>query len=242
MHLRDDNHRTAITAVVFFNHLKRVRPRTFRRAADSLFHNQSEFPFLLLQSDLMVGVSGVKKSSEPWVIMWCVSVCLVFVTNSFAQTKRGYFFRSRLYLELSLTAQIPDDGTFVTLTTIDNFVISSTKQAFLISTINPKKCKKSAPIIGLSTAAITKDHLNARRKPTSNEIIFSPYVLIIDPFAANNVKLLSYFTDRLWWRLAGHTEKSAPVSTKNVILVFIIDKKTTGHTFSPICCLNSRTI
>lgn len=47
------------------------------------------------------------------------------------------------------------------------------------------------------------------------------YVLIIDLFAANNVKLLSRFTDRLWWGLACHTEKSAPVSTKNVILVFL---------------------
>ena len=34
--------------------------------------------------------------------------------------------------------------------------------------------------MGLPTAAMANDHLNACRKPKSSEIIFSSYVLIID--------------------------------------------------------------
>lgn len=155
------------------------------------------------------------------MIMWCETACFTSVRNVPVRTSRGNFFNSVWYFVLPLYALIPCDGVLDTVPLVDNFVFWSTRRAFLISTTSPKKWRKSAPIIGLFTAATMNDQLNVRRSPRSNEIIFSSYVLIVEPFAANNEKFLLILLWRLWDAFAGQTEKSAPVSIKKTCFVFL---------------------
>ena len=53
-------------------------------------------------------------------------------------------------------------------------VTGSTSRQFLTSTNKEKCLRKSAPIIGFGTSAITKIHLNDLRKPSFKVTDFSP--------------------------------------------------------------------
>lgn len=69
------------------------------------------------------------------------------------------------------------------------------------------------------TSAMIKFHPKSRRKFRFNEMILLPYVLIFEPFAANNG-----FDDGANFRLKneiGMIDKSAPVSMRNFKFVFL---------------------
>jgi hypothetical protein len=78
--------------------------------------------------------------------------------------------------------------------------------------------KKSAPIIGLLTAAKTNKCFKTRRSPNSTSKNLVLYVLIFVPFAADKMHSGSLLI--LPKKLCGITEISAPVSTRKVNLVF----------------------
>lgn len=66
----------------------------------------------------------------------------------------------------------------------DVLVRGSISLAFLTSITNPVCRKKSAPIIGLVTAAIKNVWLKIRRNPRLVRMYFVPKTLIAEPFAA----------------------------------------------------------
>lgn len=94
-------------------------------------------------------------------------------------------------------------------TTVDVFL--SINSLALRSTINPCFSRKSAPSIGLSTAAMVNRHFNSLPRPKSSSRILVPNVSMRVPFAANRISC------GLGWVLflTGMTEMFAPVSTKN---------------------------
>ena len=94
---------------------------------------------------------------------------------------------------------------------ISLFVLLSTN-LFLFTSTSKSKCpRKSAPMIGLPTSAITNSYVNFRANPRSTVKRFVPKVAIVVLFAANSVRLLACNRSRI---VGGITDISAPVSIK----------------------------
>lgn len=98
-------------------------------------------------------------------------------------------------------------------------VFLSIKSFLFTSTNKSNFFKKSVPIIGSLTSAITKFQSNSRRRPKDTLMRRSPKVFILDPFAAYN--WVEYDLLNLSDGRGGKTEMSAPVSTKNFVLVLL---------------------
>lgn len=79
--------------------------------------------------------------------------------------------------------------------------------------------KKSAPMMALSTDAMTKGYVNCLRRPRSTVKDLDPYVYIFAPFAAERISsVLSLWSRK---KCFGKTEMSAPESNRKLILFLL---------------------
>jgi hypothetical protein len=96
---------------------------------------------------------------------------------------------------------------------VDNEVTLSSRRLFRKSIKRPKCVRKSAPMRGCVTSAITKRHVNSRRNPRLRLRDSHPYVGMVVPLAAQRSQLTRDL--RCGMNVRGYTQRSEPVSMRN---------------------------